>query len=84
VRGLGLLRAVEIVRSRDTLEPYEESDNIASRVVTEALKEGVFFYSGGTGEYRDMICMGPPFTIDERHVDTMVEALVVAIDRVCR
>lgn len=83
VRGLGLLQAVEIVRDRETLEPYEEADNIASRVVSEGMKEGVFFYGGGTGEFRDIVCMGPPFIIDDGHVDTMVQTLANAIDRVC-
>jgi adenosylmethionine-8-amino-7-oxononanoate aminotransferase len=47
------------------------------------LKEGVFFYGGGTGEIRDIVCMGPPFTIDDSHVATMAETLGTAIDRVC-
>ncbi len=83
VRGMGLLRAVEIVRDRETLTPYDEGDNISSRVVGEGLKNGVFFYGGGTGEFRDIVCMGPPFTIDDSHVDTMVETLGNAIDRIC-
>jgi len=83
IRGMGLLRAVEIVRDRDTLTPYDEADNISSRVVGEGLKEGVFFYGGGTGEFRDIVCMGPPFIIDDSHVDTMAETLGTAIDRVC-
>lgn len=84
IRGMGLLRAVEIVRDRQTLMPYDEADNISNRVVGEALKEGVFFYGGGTGEFRDIVCMGPPFTIEEGHIHTMVETLGNAIDRVCQ
>lgn len=84
VRGRGLLQAVEIVRDRDTLTPYAESDQIANRVVGNALNEGVFFYGGGTGEVRDIVCMGPPFVIEESHIDTMVEVLKGAIDKTCR
>jgi adenosylmethionine-8-amino-7-oxononanoate aminotransferase len=83
VRGLGLLQAVEIVQDRESLAPYAESDNIAGKVVAEALQEGVFFYGGGTGEFRDIVCMGPPFIIDDAHIDTMVETLALAIDRSC-
>mgnify|MGYP001814220771 CR=1 FL=1 len=83
VRGLGLLQAVEIVQDRESLTPYAESDNIAGKVVAEALLEGVFFYGGGTGEFRDIVCMGPPFIIDDAHIDTMVETLALAIDRSC-
>lgn len=84
VRGRGLLQAVEIVRDRETLAPYDESANVATRVVGKALEQGVFFYGGGTGEFRDMVCLGPPFTITPQHVDTMVAALADAIDAVCR
>lgn len=83
VRGRGLLRAVEIVRDRETLEPYPEADNIANRIVGKGLDRGVFFYGGGTGEIRDIVCMGPPFTIDETHVEMMADTLAAAIDEVC-
>ncbi|MEJ2088503.1 MAG: aminotransferase class III-fold pyridoxal phosphate-dependent enzyme [Gammaproteobacteria bacterium] len=83
VRGRGLLQAVEIVKDRDSLEPYPESDNIASRVVSRALKEGVFFYGGGTGEIRDIVCLGPPFIVEEEHLDVMAATLGKAIDDVC-
>jgi adenosylmethionine-8-amino-7-oxononanoate aminotransferase len=84
VRGRGLLQAVEIVEDRSSLTPYPESDQIATRVVASALKEGVFFYGGGTGEIRDIVCMGPPYIVEESHLDQMVEALSRAIDSVCR
>lgn len=84
VRGRGLLQAVEIVKDRDTLEPYPESDNISNRIVGEALKRGVFFYGGGTGDVRDIVCLGPPFIVDESHLDDMAGTLAEAIDAVCR
>jgi len=83
VRGRGLLQAVEIVRDRETLEPFEESAQIANRVVAAALKRNVFFYAGGTGEFRDMVCLGPPFVITDEHVAIMSEVLKAAIDEVC-
>lgn len=83
IRGMGLLRAVEIVRDRESLMPYEEADNISVRIVGKALQEGVFFYGGGTGEFRDIVCMGPPFIIEEEQVQTMVETLAGAIEAVC-
>lgn len=84
VRGRGLLQAIEIVRDRDSLEPYAESANITSRVVGAGLKMGVFFYGGGTGAVRDIVCMGPPFTISSAQLDTMVSVLRDAVDQVCR
>ncbi|MDZ7670592.1 MAG: aminotransferase class III-fold pyridoxal phosphate-dependent enzyme [Gammaproteobacteria bacterium] len=82
VRGRGLLLAIEVVRDRQTLEPYAEADNVANRIVGHALEHGVFFYGGGTGEVRDIVCMGPPFIIDDDHIDMMVDTLSRAVDEV--
>jgi adenosylmethionine-8-amino-7-oxononanoate aminotransferase len=82
VRGRGLLVAIEVVRDRDNLEPYAEADNVSNRIVGHALDNGVFFYGGGTGEVRDIVCMGPPFIIDDGHIDTMVSVLADAVNEV--
>ena len=50
---------------------------------TSALTGRNGFYGGGTGEFRDIVCMGPPFIIDDSHVETMADVLATAIDRVC-
>ena len=82
VRGLGLLLGVEIVQDRGALALFPEADNITGRVVAEALRRGVFFYGGGTGEARDIIVVGPPFTIDDGDLDQIVTTLRDAVDAV--
>jgi adenosylmethionine-8-amino-7-oxononanoate aminotransferase len=82
VRGRGLLQALEIVADRATLTPFPISANVTNRVIGAALKRGVFFYMGGTGDVRDIVCIGPPFTIDERDVDTIVSVLSESVDDV--
>ncbi len=82
VRGRGLLLAIEVVRDRDTLEPYPENDHVSNRIVGHALGKGVFFYGGGTGEVRDIVCMGPPFIIGDDEVETIVGVLAEAVDEV--
>jgi adenosylmethionine-8-amino-7-oxononanoate aminotransferase len=82
IRGRGLLHAVEIVRDRDSLEPYPIEANVTNRVITEALKRGVFFYIGGTGVVRDIVCMGPPFTVTATDIDLMTEVLAESITEV--
>ena len=84
VRGRGLLQAIEIVKNRSTLEPYDAADNVTNRVVGAALKRGVFFYGGGTGDVRDIVCMGPPFIIGEAEIDLMVRVLSESLDEVLR
>jgi len=83
VRGRGLLQAIEIVRDRDSLTLFDEADDIAGRVVAKALQKGVFFYGGGTGEFRDIVCLGPAFTLEREHIDTMTAVLAESIQEVC-
>ena len=41
----------------------------------EGLENGVFLYPGGTGEFRDIICLGPAFTIGDEEIELMVNAV---------
>jgi len=82
VRGRGLLQAIEIVKDRASLEPFDVSANITNRLVGTALKRGVFFYGGGTGDIRDILCMGPPFIIGDTEIELMVRVLSESLDEV--
>jgi adenosylmethionine-8-amino-7-oxononanoate aminotransferase len=82
IRGRGLLQAVEIVRDRESLEQFDPSDRVTNRVVGKGLEQGVFFYPGGTGAARDIICLGPPFVSTEAEIDLMAEVLADALDKV--
>jgi len=82
IRGMGLLQAIEIVRDRDTLEPFDAADRVTNRIVGQGLKNDVFFYPGGTGVARDIICLGPPFVSSETDIDRMADVLAQSIDEV--
>ncbi|MDE0421638.1 MAG: aminotransferase class III-fold pyridoxal phosphate-dependent enzyme [Gammaproteobacteria bacterium] len=82
VRGAGLLIAVEVVLDRDSLARYEARDGITTRITSSAHRRGVSFYPGGTGSERDIVMIGPPFTIGEREVERIVDTLVAAVDEV--
>jgi len=79
VRGRGLLQALELVKDRDTLEPFPAEARATARVVAAGLAAGVFFYPGGCGPARDVLCLGPPFVIDEPELDLLVDALGEAL-----
>jgi len=81
-RGRGLLQAIEIVRDRESLEPYPIDAGITNRVVAKALTKDVFFYGGGTGEIRDIVCMGPPFITSSSELARMVEVLRESLNEV--
>ncbi len=80
VRGRGLLAAIEVVEDKADLAPFDQSLGLTTSIVNEGLERGVFYYAGGTGEVRDVICMGPAFVVSERQIDDMVENLVAAVD----
>lgn len=80
VRGRGLLQAVELVRDRETREPFPAEARMAGRVVMAGLRRGVFLYPGGTKPGPDVVCFGPPFVIAEEELDLAVDVLREAID----
>ena len=73
---------MEIVRDRDTLEPFDAADRITNRIVGKGLDHGVFFYPGGTGVVRDIVCLGPALTSTEAEIDLMADILARAIEDV--
>ena len=79
-RGKGLLRAIELVADRETLEHFPIEAQLTAKIVGRGLKKGVFFYGGGTGKVRDIVCMGPALNIEEAQIDRIVEVLSESID----
>ncbi|HSG88180.1 MAG TPA: aspartate aminotransferase family protein [Pseudomonadales bacterium] len=81
-RGRGFLHAIEVVADADTLEPFPAAARVTARILEEGLRRGVFFYPGGTGAIRDIVCLGPPFVIGESDLVHMVEVLRETVDAV--
>ena len=80
VRGRGLLYGVEIVRDRDTLEPFPTEVQMVNAVMAAGLSMDVFLYPGGNGPARDVICLGPPFILGDEEIEKIVTVLPKAID----
>ena len=80
VRGRGLLSAIEVVVDRESLERFPLQAQLTQKIVAHGLKRGVFFYAGGTGDVRDIVCMGPPFVVEETDIDTIVSVLLDSVD----
>ncbi|MCC5873086.1 MAG: aspartate aminotransferase family protein [Gammaproteobacteria bacterium] len=80
VRGCGLLQAIEVVADRSTLEPFPQNAGVTRRIVAAGLERGIYAYWGGTGTIRDIVCLGPPFTITEAELQRGVAILREAVD----
>ncbi len=81
IRGEGMLIGIEVVQDRETLTQFPEEDNVTGRLVQHCLANGVFFYPGGTGVARDILCIGAPLIIGEAEIEKMVTALANALNQ---
>jgi 4-aminobutyrate aminotransferase len=73
VRGMGLMQAIECVKSRDTKEPDPQT---VLRVFEETRKRGVLIGKGGL--YGNVIRLGPPLIASTSDIDELVAALDAA------
>ena len=80
IRGEGLLMCVEVVKNRETLEQFPIEAGVTNKLIGAGMREGVFFYPGGTGQMRDLICMGPPFTITDDEIQMLADVLGRILD----
>ena len=84
IRGKGLLIGIEIVEDKERLISFDEKEKITEQMVSQGLKEGIFLYPGGTGEYRDIICLGPPYIIGDEEIDLMVSGVEKVLHHIQR
>lgn len=81
IRGQGLFWALELVEDKETLRRFPKEAGFTGRVTGNGIRNGVFFYAGGTGEVRDIVLLGPPFVVTEAELDRMVDVLHRSIDQ---
>jgi adenosylmethionine-8-amino-7-oxononanoate aminotransferase len=85
IRVTGLFAGLELVRDRDTREPFPRSEKVAERIVREARANGLLVYPGtgmADGTNGDVIVLGPPFVVTDAELSTIVERLHAAIGTV--
>jgi adenosylmethionine-8-amino-7-oxononanoate aminotransferase len=80
VRGRGLLLGVELVRDRETLEPFPATARLTGAVTAAGLHRGAWLYPAGSGRPQDCILLGPPFIVTDADLELLVDVLVGAID----
>lgn len=86
IRGKGLLIGVELVRDRDTKEPFPPARNVSGKVADYCFQHGVMLLSGVIGT-ADGVCgealqLSPPFIISEEEMDRVVAVLGDALTAV--
>ena len=83
VRGKGLMLGFEIVKDKETKEPFLVEDRMSKKIEREAFKRGLVIYSctgcvdGAAG---DMILIAPPLIIEKDQIDKIIEILKDSIN----
>lgn len=82
VRGMGLMRGVELVADKQTKAPYPSMTKAASLVTEECMKRGLVVYPG-TGQIGgvmgDQFLFAPPLTTTEDEMNAMTDRLEEAL-----
>ncbi|MDX1919008.1 MAG: aspartate aminotransferase family protein [Candidatus Caenarcaniphilales bacterium] len=75
VRGKGMMLGVELVKDKNTLEPYTD---LANFILTEGLRKGlILLTSGSQGQ---VLSISPPFMISRAEIDFAVGTLQELLD----
>ena len=85
IRGRGLFRGIELVRDRNTKDPFDPSLGVAAKIKKAAFAEGLICYPmSGTidGRRGDHILLAPPFIIEDDQIDELTDKLERAINTV--
>ena len=82
VRGIGLMIGIELVRDRETAEPFPRSERATEGVLAAARERELLLYSSTghvDGTNGDLVMLGPPFCLTDDEADALVERTVAAV-----
>ncbi|WP_300524953.1 aspartate aminotransferase family protein [Aminiphilus sp.] len=83
VRGMGMMRGVEIVADKETKSPFPAGAKAAALVTDECMKRGLVVYPS-TGQIGgvagDQFLFAPPLTVSKEEMDTMTDRLEEALE----
>jgi hypothetical protein len=82
VRGLGLMIGIELVRNRETSEPFARAAGVAERILEAAREAGLLLYSSTghvDGTNGDIVMLGPPFSMSDDEAATLLERTTAAV-----
>ena len=82
VRGVGPMVGIELVRDRETKEPFPRARAVTERVLEAARERELLLYpSTGhvDGADGDLVMVGPPLVMSDAEADQLVERTVAAV-----
>lgn len=82
IRGRGLFLALELVEDRGSRRPFPRARKLAESIRVAALARGLVCYpSSGTadGDNGDHVLLAPPYIVNAREIDEIVDKLDAAL-----
>ncbi|NCF72319.1 MAG: aspartate aminotransferase family protein [Gammaproteobacteria bacterium] len=83
VRGRGMFIGVEFVQDRQSKKPFDPALKLHNKIQAQAMDDGLLCYGmGGTidGRRGDHILLAPPYNLDDRGQEELVEKLIAAVN----
>lgn len=84
IRGLGLMRGIEIVMDKGSRKPFPPEVKAASIVTEELMKEGLVVYPGKgmvDGMEGDQFMLAPPLIVNNKDVDEILDRLERGLEK---
>ncbi len=84
IRGRGLFYGVELVRDRQTREPFPAATQLASRLKEAAMAEGLMIYPASgcaDGVLGDHVLIAPPYIVSAVEIEIIVARFETALRR---
>ncbi len=78
IRGIGLMWGVELVKERESKEPFDPQLQLGVKIADQAMRNGLIIYPGSgsvDGTRGDHFMIGPPFTISQTQIETLVDLI---------
>jgi 4-aminobutyrate---pyruvate transaminase len=75
VRGVGLLAGIELVKDKESKEPFSSAQGVGPLLAKKALDRGIIVRPLG-----DTIAVSPPLIITEGEIEALAEGLRLALD----
>jgi adenosylmethionine-8-amino-7-oxononanoate aminotransferase len=83
IRGRGFFRGIELVRDRQTKEPFAAGLGLAAKIKNAAMRNGLVCYPDNRtvdGTNGDHVLLAPPFIIEDAQFDELAEKLGASLD----